>query len=254
MNRITEQFKHKPAFVGYLTVGDGGLQRTYDSALALVAGGVDILEVGVPFSDPVADGPTIQQASQRALDNGTTLKDVLDLIKKLRKQVNIPIILFSYYNPLIQAGNEFYRRAKEASVDGCLVVDLPLEEADNHEAACTEVGIDPIFLISPSTPKERIEKINQHAKGMLYYVSRKGTTGMKSTLPGDFQQKIQNIKSLTHLPVVAGFGISNRDMAADVLQQADGFVIGSLFVKAVADGMSPSDLTQLAKSIDPRKG
>lgn len=252
MSAITAQFKQTPAFVGYLTVGDGGVQRTFDAALALINGGVNVLEIGVPFSDPIADGPTIQQASQRALENGTTLTDVFDLIQKLRQATDIPLILFSYYNPIYQAGDSFYTAAKHAGVEGCLIVDLPLEEATTHQAACNKVGIDPILLISPSTPKERIIKINQHAQGMLYYVSRKGITGVKSSLPTDFQQKIAAIKAVSTLPVVAGFGIANRAMAAEVLQYADGFVVGSLFVKAIAEGVSTAGLTQLAQSIDPR--
>ena len=163
------------------------------------------------------------------------------------------LLLLTALLTILAMGPSFYSKAKDAGVDGCLVVDLPLEEAKNHTDACAEHHIDPIFLISPSTSKERIIEINQHAKGMLYYVSRKGTTGVKSSLPNDFKQRLREIKSLTKLPVVSGFGISTQGMAQEVLQHTDGFVIGSLFVKAVADGMSPAELTQLAKSIDPRK-
>ena len=252
MSRITQQFKNTPAYVAYLTAGDGGMQRSLEAMLALIEGGVTLLEVGVPFSDPVADGPTIQAASSRALKNGTTLDKVLNLVKALRHHTDIPIILFSYLNPILAMGPSFYKKAKDAGIDGCLVVDLPLEEAQNHNKACIEHRIDPIFLISPSTSKERIAEINQHAKGMLYYVSRKGTTGVKSSLPSDFKQRLHEIKSISQLPVVSGFGISTQAMAQEVLQYADGFVIGSLFVKAVAEGMTVAELTQLAKSIDPR--
>lgn len=251
MSRIETQLQQQPGYIGYLTAGDGGIDRTFEAALALVNGGVNILEIGVPFSDPIADGPVIQAASMRALKNGTTLDDIFTLIKKVKKHIDIPIILFTYLNPILSAGKEFYRKASEAGVDGCLVVDLPLEEATTHFQICAEFNIDPILLISPSTTIERINTMQQHAKGMLYYVCRKGTTGIKSSLPDDFEKKVNEIKAHTRLPVVVGFGISNQTMAKEILKYADGFVIGSLFVKAVSDDMSASELTTLAKSIAP---
>ncbi len=249
MSKIQETLEEQPGFVGYLTAGDGGIDRSKEAMMALINGGVNILEVGVPFSDPIADGAAIQDASERALEAGTTLDDVLGLIRDLRKETDIPIILFSYYNPIFQAGPDFFKRASEAGVNGCLIVDLPIEESDAYCSACEAAGIDSIFLISPSTPVDRIKEINSKSKGMLYYVCRTGTTGVKDTLPDDLKKRLAEIKSVTNLPVVAGFGISKKAMADAVLQHADGFVIGSLFVKAVADGKTADEITALARRI-----
>ena len=156
-------------------------------------------------------------------------------------------------NPILQYGlNELLKELPKPLFYGLIIPDLPLEEAGDHQNACHKVGIDPIFLLSPSTPKERIIEINQHSRGMLYYASRQGVTGVKHSLPDDFVEKIKLIQSIATLPVVAGFGIANRKMAADVLSYADGFVVGSLFVEAVAQGISATKLMELAKSIDPR--
>jgi tryptophan synthase alpha chain len=253
MSRIQQQFAKRPAFVAYLTAGDGGMARTLEASLALVAGGVDILEIGLPFSDPVADGPTIEQAAERALAQGFTLDQVLQLISDFRQQSSVPIILFSYYTPLFLASKKgFFEKAKNAGVDGCLIVDLPIEEAAEHIQLCNKIGMDPVFLISPSTPAERMKLINQYSRGMLYYACRKGTTGIKDQFPEDFIDKMREIKSHTTLPVAVGFGISNKTMAQKALEYADGFVIGSLFVKAIAEGKSAAQLTELAQSLDPR--
>lgn len=255
MSKISDVFQKRPAFVGYLTAGDGGIEHTLECLKALVKGGVDIIEIGVPFSDPVADGPAIQAASARALENGTTIEDVFELVQKFRQYSNVPVILFSYYNPIYIASQkyDFFNKAKEAGVDGCLIVDIPVEESDQYYQNCIKSNIDPIFLISPSTPMERIQLISQKSRGMLYYVCRKGTTGVKSELPEDLIEKIEQIKSVSSLPVVVGFGISNQEMAKSVIQYADGFVVGSLFVKAAAEKIELSQLTDLVSSIDPRK-
>jgi len=238
--------------VGYLTAGDGGMTRSREAMLALIQGGVNILEVGVPFSDPVADGVTIQAAATRALKAGANLEGVLQLVRQIKQETNTPIILYSYYNPILNAGPSFYRRAKEAGVDGCLVVDLPMEESEKYRQCCDAENLDPIFLISPTTSKERIEKISALGRGMLYYVTRSGTTGIRKDLPADLKQRLDLIKSISSLPVVAGVGISNRDMADAVLLHADGFVVGSLFVKAVANGDTSKKIQLLAEKIDPR--
>ena len=251
MSVIEETLRKQSGFVGYLTAGDGGLSRSKEAMLALIKGGVNILEVGVPFSDPVADGATIEAAAARALKLGASLEGVLELIRDLRKETDVPIILFSYYNPVFQAGEDFFKRAHDAGVNGCLIVDLPIEESDAYCQSCEAANIDSVFLISPSTPIDRIKQINNKSKGMLYYVCRTGTTGVKNTMPEDLKQRLADIKSVATLPVVAGFGISNRDMAAEVLNHADGFVVGSLFVKAVADGKTAAELTMLASSLNP---
>ena len=233
-------------FVGYLTAGDGGIQKSVDYALALIDGGITMLEIGVPFSDPIADGPVIQRAMTRALSVGTTLKDIIYLTTEIRKHSDIPLILFSYLNPLLSAQNtDFFIHAKLAGINSILIVDCPIENSQlNH-------SLEPIYVITPNTRTERIQQLDTAGKGFLYYACRKGTTGIKSELPNDFAENIKLIKSHAQLPVIAGFGISTRKMAAQVLEHADGFVVGSLFVKAIEDGITPEKLTNLARNLKP---
>lgn len=252
MSEIENTLRKGPAYVGFLTAGDGGYEHSHKAILALIKGGVDIIEIGVPFSDPVADGPTIQQASERAIKQGSSMDQVLELIQQVRQQTTTPIILFSYYNPILVYQQDFYAKLKAAGANGILVVDLPLAEADHHLEQCKRHNIDPIFLISPSTSTQRIKSFKPHARGMLYYVCRNGTTGVKNSLPDDFASKLESIKQHIDLPVVAGFGISNREMAAQALQHADGFVVGSRFVDAAHKTQNYQELTRLAKDIDPR--
>ena len=252
MNRIEKIFKKGPAFVAYLTAGDGGIHRTFEASLALIAGGVNILEIGVPFSDPVADGPVIQRAASRALASGTTLNDILKLIEKLREHTDIPLILFSYLNPILNAvKKDFFAKAKNAGLDGVLLVDCPYEEAKEIHQQCTKNNLAPIYVITPTTSVERLKQIDHHGRGFLYYACRKGTTGVRDAMPEDLANKLREIKSLAHHPVVVGFGISNKEMATEVLQHANGFVVGSLFVKALEDGMSLPELTVMAKNLLP---
>ena len=211
-----------------------------------------MLEIGMPFSDPIADGPVIQRASTRALERGTTLQDVLWLTQKIREKSNIPIILFSYLNPLLNLLNTtFFKDAKDAGIDGILLVDCPLELSQDIHQQCIENKIAPIYIIATTTPEARIQQISKRGKGFLYYACRKGTTGVRDGLPADFAEKLAEIKKLTSLPIAVGFGISNRETAKQVLQHAEGVIVGSLFVRAVEDGMNSSALTDLAKSINP---
>jgi tryptophan synthase alpha chain len=252
LHRIENSFKQGKAFVGYLTAGDGGIQRTLDASLALIDGGINILEIGVPFSDPIADGPVIQRAASRALASGTTLKDILWLTQEIRKKSEIPLILFSYLNPILSAlHTSFFKDAQTAGIDGMLIVDCPIEESAEIHQKCLDYNIAPIYIIAATTKVSRICHINQHGKGFLYYACRKGTTGMRSMLPDNFAERMKLIKSTVNLPVVTGFGISTQDAAKEVLQHADGVVVGSLFVKALEDGLNPSELMHLALSINP---
>lgn len=236
MSAIADVFKNKKAFVAYLTAGDGGFAKSLAVMTAYAESGVDIIEVGVPFSDPVADGPVIQAAAMRAITDGFTLNDALKLIQEFRAHYTTPIILFGYFNPILQAGdlNTFFKKAKAAGVDGSLIVDLPLEEGEGYHRACLAAGIDPIYLIAPSTPDERLPKIASMAQGMLYYACRKGVTGLRDDLPLELTSRVAKIKSITDVPVAVGFGIANRNMADAVLKVADGFVVGSLLVDAAA--------------------
>ncbi len=227
MSRISKAFAEKNAFVGYLTAGDAGKKEFLD----LLSQGVNVLEIGIPFSDPVADGPVIQKAMERALIAGMTPDKVLGLVRDLRKETEVPIVLFTYLNPIQKDLREFLKKAKDSGVDGVLIIDLPIEEAPPFCGFCDAFGLDPIFVIAPSTPQERIAQISACAKGFLYYACRKGTTGAREGLPSDLAEKIAQIREKSDLPIAVGFGISNRETAAAILTIADGFVVGSHFVE-----------------------
>lgn len=227
MSRISQAFAKKQAFIGYLTAGDFSKERF----LSLIEMGVNILEVGIPFSDPVADGPVIQKAMERSLLAGTTPKKVLQLVAELRKETEMAIVLFTYFNPIQRDLKGFLAQAKKAGADGVLVIDLPLEESATYQLLCKDFGLSPIFVIAPSTPPERIRAISDAAKGFIYYACRKGTTGARNSLPEDLPEKIAQIRTHTDLPIAVGFGISSRETANAVLKIADGFVVGSHFVE-----------------------
>lgn len=244
-SRIAKAFEKKNAFVGYLTAGDGNSKEHF---LSLVKGGVNLLEIGIPFSDPVADGPTIQRAMERALKAGMTVEKTLQLAASLRKETEVPMILFTYLNPVQSDLKGFLQKAKSAGADGILIVDLPLEEASDYRKFCKEVGLAPIFVIAPSTPPERIAKISEAADGFIYYACRKGTTGARHGLPQDYAEKIGQIRKLTALPIAVGFGIADVDAAKAVLLEADGFVVGSYFIDAIEKG---NELKQIAERLKP---
>jgi len=245
---ISNAFKKGPAFISYFTAGDGGFDYNLEVALALEKGGVDLLEIGIPFSDPVADGPTIQKAMMRSLKNGTTLDQIVEFIGKLRKYTNIPIVLMSYFNPIFNAGPSFVQTVKEKGADGFLIVDLPFNELYHRIE-----GIDQVLLVSPSSTETRVKEIAEHSKGFVYFAVQKGTTGARESLPQGIQQQIHIIKKYTSLPVALGFGISNRQSAQEAIKLADGFIIGSVFVKAMEEKKAPETFTLLAQSLDPRR-
>jgi tryptophan synthase alpha chain len=228
MSRISESFKKKKLFIGYLTAGDGDSLQKFRT---LLNGGVDLLEIGIPFSDPVADGPVIQRAMVRSLAAGTSAKTALELVVALRKESKAPIVLFTYFNPIQKDLSHFLKEAKAAGVDGILVVDLPPEEAEGYQAQCLQLGLDPIFVVAPKTPKERIARIASLGRGFIYYACRKGTTGARAGLPEDLEEKIAEIRKATRLPVAVGFGIADPQQAKKILEVADAFVVGSYFVE-----------------------
>jgi tryptophan synthase alpha chain len=244
MSRIRTAFAQKKGFVGYLTAGDGHSKEAF---LSLVRGGVNLLEIGIPFSDPVADGPTIQRAMERSLQSGTTPEKVLQMVEELRKETDVPLVLFTYLNPIQKDLKGFLNRAKQVGVDGILIVDLPLEEGASYCQFCKEIGLAPIFVIAPSTPRARIAAITEAAAetdGFIYYACRKGTTGARDGLPEDYAEKIAEIRKHTLLPIAVGFGIADRMAAAALLKEADGFVVGSYFIDGMEKGKNIQNLAE----------
>jgi len=241
MHRIEKTFaelrkRGEKALVAYITAGYPDLETTRQLVPALEKAGVDILEVGVPFSDPTADGPVIQAASQAALKKGATLTRILDLLGGLRGAVGIPIVLFSYYNPIFSMGNEsFARRASAAGVDGVLVVDLPAEEAGELRRHTDPAGIDFISLVAPTTGADRVRKIVRAATGFVYYISVTGVTGTRGPEMEEARANVEAIRSLTKLPVVVGFGVTTAEQARQVGGMADGAVVGSAFVRLIGE-------------------
>ena len=241
MTRISRRFRDlrdrgEKALILYLTAGDPSLEKTLEFIPALEAAGADLLEIGVPFSDPTADGPVIQAASRRALENGTNLAGVLDLIAQLRRRSEIPVVLFSYYNPIWVYGPErLARSAKTAGVDGVLVVDLPLEEAGELRYYTDPQDLDFIYLLAPTTGVERGREIAARARGFLYHISIVGLTGTAGPEMALLQSGVAGIRQVTDLPVVIGFGLSEPEQVRKVAPLADGVVVGSALVRRLHD-------------------
>ncbi len=248
MGRIEETFKGlkekgEKALVIYLTAGYPSLNATREMVAAVDKAGADIVELGVPFSDPTADGPIIQAASQKALKAGTTLEGVLDLVSEVRKTSEIPIVLFGYYNPIFSYGNEkFSKKAAEVGIDGILIVDLPFEEARELRCFTDPKGIDCISLIAPTTGEERIRKITNAANGFLYFVSITGVTGTLKPVIADIRRGVDQIRKFSSLPVVIGFGIATPAQAAEIAPLGDGIVVGSALMKKIEEGQERGTL------------
>ena len=234
---------HAPGLVTYITAGDPDLERTGGILRALDRGGADVLEVGVPFSDPLADGPVIQRATERALAAGTTLSGVLDLLRAIRPEIAAPVVIFSYANPILRLGPEqFADRARDAGVDGVLVLDLPIEEADEFRTMLASRGIDTILLLSPTTTDDRMRRAAALGSGFLYAISRLGVTGARDTLATGAQEMVERIRNVSDLPIALGFGISRPDHVREVGQWADAAVVGSALVDVIAREGASRDL------------
>ena len=219
-------FSKKPSLIAYLTCGDPDLATTRQIVLAAIDAGAAVIELGVPFSDPVADGPVIQRASQRALQKGTSLEDVLRVANEIRQKSQVGLIIFSYLNPILRMGmSSFAARAKDAGVDGSLITDLPIEEADAYLAEVRKQDLDPVFLAAPTSPDDRLKRIAHASKGFVYAVSRTGVTGARQRLADDAQRLVKRIRRHTKLPVAVGFGISTAAQFACVGQFADAVVV-----------------------------
>jgi tryptophan synthase alpha chain len=240
MNRIVERFarlkrERQKGFIVYLGAGDPNLEATRQLALAFDKLGVDVLELGVPFSDPLADGPVNQLAAQRGLESGTTPPKLLETVAAIRRESQIPIVLYIYYNLIHRRGLEqFIQDAAKAGVDGLLVLDLPPEESDGYEALMRHAGLCNIYLVAPTTPDERIELIVKRGAGFIYYVSREGVTGMQTKVADTIAQMTAKIRTHTSLPIAVGFGISTPEQAKTVAASAEAVVVGSAIVDQVA--------------------
>jgi tryptophan synthase alpha chain len=228
-------FKRNPGLVAYITCGDPDLDTSRQVMLAAIRAGADVIELGVPFSDPVADGPVIQRASERALKSGTTLEKVLKLAREVRaKEPGVGLLIFSYLNPIVRFGlDRFATEAKASGVDGVLVTDLPVEEATDHLSTMRNASLDTVFLAAPTSPDERLRAICDASRGFVYAVSRTGVTGTRQELAVDASGLVKRIKQFTALPVAVGFGISNAQQFAEVTQFADAAVVGSGIVQVI---------------------
>ena len=256
MNRIVEKFSvlkrdGKKAFIVYIGAGDPNLEATRQLALAFDRAGVDVLELGVPFSDPLADGLVNQLAAQRGLESGTTPPKVLETVAAIRRESQIPIVLYIYFNLIHRVGLErFIADAARAGVDGLLVLDLPPEESNNYEALMRKAGLCHIYLVAPTTPEDRMEKIVKRGTGFIYYISREGVTGMQSKVAANLAEQVAKIRVHTNLPVAVGFGVSNPEQARLVALEADGVVVGSAVVNQIAQhGKSPELVAKVGQFV-----
>ncbi len=247
-------FNHKPGLVVYLTAGDPSLDATRAIALEAIDAGADVIELGIPFSDPLADGPVIQRASERALARGTSLKQVLALAKEIRAaRPEAGLILFTYFNPVLRYGlGNFVDAAAAAGADGVLLIDVIVEEATEYLAEMQRVNLAPVFLAAPTSTDERIEAIAKHSKGFVYAISRTGITGKQQSLTADAAALVARIRRWTPLPVAVGFGISNAEHFAQVAEFADAAVIGSAIVELVeksAPAEAPGAVARFIKGL-----
>ncbi len=259
MSRISDTFlalkrSRRGGFIPFITAGDPDLATTELLLIELGEAGADIIEVGVPFSDPVADGEVIQRASERALQNGVTLRDALTCIAHAKRHIEVPIVLFSYFNPLLQFGEDrLATEAKEAGVDAVLVTDLIPEEAQPWIEILNQRALDPIFLVAPTTSGERLARIAQQARGFIYAVSRAGVTGPRSEMTDEAEALVQRMRSVSDLPVAVGFGISTPEQVREVWRFADAAVVGSAIVSRIEKLAKSPDLVnrigQFARSL-----
>jgi tryptophan synthase alpha chain len=253
MNRIDTTFKklrarNKKAFIPYVMAGDPSLEKTRETVLLFERAGADIVELGVPFSDPLADGPTIQRAAERALDAGVTLRKVIGLVTDIRPACQIPIVLMTYYNPVFKYGVEgFVRDAARAGVDGVIIPDLPPEEAGELLRYSGGAHLATVFLMAPTSTEERIRKIARVSTGFIYYVSMTGITGSKLSLDSSIHESLSAIRGITKKPIAVGFGVSTPEEAKAVSESADGVIIGSAIVKKLHE--SPEGLGEFMSEL-----
>jgi tryptophan synthase alpha chain len=255
MSRIEQMFARlkgegRAALIAYITAGDPSPEKTPALVAALERGGVDLIELGVPFSDPIADGPVIQRGADRALKAGTTVVKVLEIARKIRETSEIPLLLFTYLNPVLRYGlDKLARDAKAAGIDGCLLTDLSVEEAGPYVAAMRSANLDTVFLAAPTSTLARLKLVAEYSTGFVYLVSRTGVTGERASLSDSLSALIEEVRSVTRLPLAAGFGISTAEHAAQVAQMADGVVVGSALVRLVEEGADLARIEGFARSL-----
>lgn len=250
MTRISEMFRglkerNERALIPYLTAGDPAPSRTVELMLALEKGGANLIELGVPFSDPIADGPVIQKASDRALKAGTTFAGVLDILREFRKRSELPVIIFSYLNPILRYGFErFAATAADAGADGALLIDLNVEEAEPYRAEMKRHSLDTVLLVTQTTPDERLRAICENSSGFIYLVSRAGVTGESSSLSNNVLPLIERTRAVTSLPLAVGFGLSRPEHLAAIAPHAEGAIVGSAVMRLIEQQQSAADLPQ----------
>jgi tryptophan synthase alpha chain len=251
LSRISETFARlkregRRGLIPFITAGDPDIEITRALLVALARAGSDVIELGVPFSDPIADGPVIQRASQRALHNQVTFREILEVVADIRREIDVPVVIFSYLNPLLQFGvKRFVAEAVRSGVDGVLLTDLPLEEASELSVELSANSLDLILLVAPTTTDERLRIIAEKAKGFIYAVSRTGVTGARTDLSNEVEDLVTRVRAVSDLPVAVGFGISNAEQVAQVWRYADAAVVGSAIVAEIERNAGRADLVQL---------
>lgn len=233
MSRIENALKNKKSFIGFVTAGDPSLEMTAEFVLTLEKAGASIVEIGIPFSDPVAEGEVIERANYRALSNGTTTDKIFDMVENLRKKTSIPLVFLTYANPVFTYGYErFFKKCSGCGIDGIIIPDMPYEEKKELAPYAKENGIDVITLIAP-TSDDRISKLAKEARGFVYCVSSMGVTGVRSEFNNNLESMVEKIKEATDIPVAVGFGISTSEQAANICKTADGAIVGSAIVNII---------------------
>ena len=242
--------RRRAALIAYLTAGDPTPERTPDLVAALERGGVDLVELGVPFSDPIADGPVIQAAAERALKAGTTVAGVLEIARRIRRTSEIPLLLFTYLNPVLRYGlDKLAGDAKAAGIDGCLLTDVSVEEAEPFVRAMRAAALDTVFLAAPTSTEGRLKLVAQYSTGFVYLVSRTGVTGVRPALSESLEPLVRKVRAATSLPLAAGFGISTPEQVHEVAKIADGVVVGSAIVRLIEQGASLEKLENFSRSL-----
>ena len=251
MKHVAEVFSKEPKpLVGFLTIGYPDIETTLKAVSVLADSGCDIIELGVPYNDPIADGPVIQNASFHALNNGVTLERCFEIVKKLRERVSIPLLFLTYYNPILQFGEEeFCRHANDSGVDGFMIPDLPPEEGENLELATSKFDLALVYFLAPTSTVERIRLATSRSRGFVYLISLTGVTGTREKLPLKLEEFVERVRKETEKPLCVGFGVSNPDEAKRVAEIADGVIIGSKLIKLVEEDRTLEKLGSFVKEV-----